>query len=86
MGKQVVDIKFYRNDNLPISLVEEAEKQGIEIKKGLIAVKKISVSTHIYEFIMIGKTPTDLKNFFHSLAMEDFIDLNKVAQNLMKEE
>lgn len=85
MGKkQIVEIDFYRDDNLPNPLVKEAEKQSIEIKKGLIAVKTIVSSPLTYEFIMIGKTPTDLKNFFHDLAAEDGIDLNEVAQNLMK--
>ena len=82
--KQVVDIDFYRDDNLPIPLKKEAQKQGIEIKKGLIAVKAIVSSPLTYEFIMIGKTSTDLKNFFHGLAAEDGIDLNEVAQNIMK--
>lgn len=82
--KQVVDIDFYRDDNLPIPLIKEAEKQSIEIKKGLIAVKTVVSSPLTYEFTMIGKTSTDLKNFFNDLAAEDGIDLNVVAQNLMK--
>jgi len=85
MGKkQIVNIDFYRDDNLPIPLVKESEKQGIEIKKGLIAVKTIINSPLSYDFTMIGKTPTDLKNFFHDLAAVDDIDLNEVAKNLIK--
>jgi len=82
--KQVVDMNFYRDDNLPIPLVKEVEKQGLEIKEGLIAVKTIIGSPLSYEFIMIGKTPADLKKFYYDLATEDGIDLNEVAQNLMK--
>lgn len=82
--KQVVDVDFYRDDTLPKPLVKEAEKQGIEIEKGLIAVKTITSSPLSYEFEMIGKTPANLRNFFHNLAKEDGIDLNKVAQSLME--
>ncbi len=82
--KQVVDVDFYRDDNLPYPLLKEAERQGIEIKEGLIAVMTIINSPLSYEFIMIGKTPTDLKKFYHDLAAADDIDLNEVAQNLMK--
>jgi len=82
--KQVVDIDFYRDDNLPKPLIKEAEKQGIVIKKGLIAIKTIINSPISYEFIMIGKTPADLNNFFNNLAAEDGIKLNEVAENLMK--
>ena len=85
MGKkQIVDIDLYRDDNLPIPLMKELQKQCIEIKKGLIAVKSISSSPLTYEFTMIGKTSIGLKNFFRDLAAEDGIDLNEVAQNLMK--
>jgi len=85
MGKkQVVDIDFYRHDNLPIPLIKEAQKQGIEIKEGLLAVKFIINSPLSYEFTFIGKTPDNLRNFFYELAKEDDIDLNEVAQNLMK--
>ena len=82
--KQVVDINFYRDNNLPIPLKKEAEKQGIEIKEGLMAVKTLAGSPTTYEFIMIGKTQYNLKNFFYELAKDDGIDLNKVALNLMK--
>jgi len=84
MGKkQVVDMDFYRDDSLPKPLKKEAEKQGIEIKKGLIAIKTMIGSSLTREFIMIGKTPADLKKFYHELANEDGIDLNEVAKNLM---
>lgn len=82
--KQVVDIDFYVHDNLPYPLMKEAEKQCIEIKEGLIAVKTIAGIPAKYEFVMIGKTSTNLKNFYQDLAIEDGIDLNEVAKNLMK--
>lgn len=82
--KQVVDIDFYVHDNLPYPLQKEAEKQGIEIKKGLIAVKTIAGTPAKYEFVMIGRTSADLKNFYQDLAKEDGVDLNEVAKNLMK--
>ena len=82
--KQVVDIDFYVHDNLPIPLMKELQKQGIEIKKGLIAVRTIAGTPATYEFIMIGTTSADLKNFFRDLAAEDGIDLNEVAKNIME--
>lgn len=83
--KQVIDIDFYVHNNLPYPLQKEAEKQGIEIKKGLMAVRTVVNSPHSYEFIMIGTTSADLKNFFRDLATEDGVDLNEVAQNIMKQ-
>lgn len=82
--KQIVDIDFYVHDNLPYPLMKEAERQDIEIKEGLIAVKTVVSSPHTYEFTMIGKTSTDLKKFYQDLAKEDGVDLNEVAKNLMK--
>lgn len=82
--KQVVDIDFYRHDNLPYPLMKEAERQGKKIEEGLIAVKTIINSPRTYEFVMIGKTSNDLKNFYRDLAKEDGVDLNEVAKNLMK--
>lgn len=80
----MIDIDFYVHDNLPYPLLKEAERQGIEIKEGLIAVKSIINSPLSYEFVMIGKRPANLRSFFHDLAAEDGIDLNEVAKNLMK--
>lgn len=82
--KQVVDIDFYVHDNLPYPLMKEAERQDIEIKEGLIAVRTIGGVPATYEFVMIGKTSAGLKNFYRSLAKEDGVDLNEVAKNLMK--
>ena len=82
--KQVVDTGLYRDDNLPYPLQKEAERQGIEIKEGLIAVQTIAGVPATYEFVMIRKTSVGLKNFYRDLAKEDSIDLNEVAQNLMK--
>ena len=84
MKKQVIDINFYRDDNLPIPLEKEAKNQGIEIKKGLIAIKTIVGIPATYEFVMIGKTQNGLKKFYQDLAKEDGVDLNEVAKNLMK--
>lgn len=81
---QVIDVDFYRDDNLPYPLLKEAERQGIEIKEGLIAVTTIGGHPLRFEFIMIGKTSADLKNYFRNLAVADGIDLNEVALNLMK--
>ena len=37
-----------------------------------------------YEFVMIGKTPDNLRKFYFDMAAEDGIDLNEVAKNIMK--
>lgn len=84
--KQVVDIDFYVKETLSYPLKKEAQKQGIEIKEGLIAVKTIAGTPATYEFIMIGKTSDDLKNFYRDLATEDGVDLNEVAEKLMDDE
>lgn len=82
--KQVIDVDFYRDDNLPNPLRKEIERQGIKIEKGLIAVKFIMSSPLSYEFYMIGKNPENISKFYHKLAEEDGVDLNEVLKNLME--
>lgn len=84
--KQIVNIDFYRHDNLPYPLMKEVERRNIEIKEGLIAVKTIAGTPATYEFVTIGKTSADLKNFYRDLAEEEGIDLNEIAIKFMKED
>ena len=81
--KQIIDVDFYRDDNLPVFLQEEAKKQNIKIKKGLIAVKFMKFPLS-YDFYMIGKNPKNLSKFYNKLAKEDGVNLNKALKNLMK--
>jgi len=78
-----VDIEFYRHDNLPESLREEAKKQNIEIKKGIIAVETIISSDPQYKFNILGNKLENFRNLFHKLAKEDGIDLNKRLKELV---
>jgi len=76
------DMEFYRNDNLPKLLKEEAKKQNIKLIKGIIAVKTIISSNPQYEFIMLGNKLENFKNLFRKLAKEDGIDLDKALTHL----
>ncbi len=82
--KQVVDIDFYLVETLPYPMAKEAEKQGIKIGRGLIAVKTIINSPIRYEFTNIKQGPDGLRQFYFDMAAEDGIDLNEVAKNIMK--
>lgn len=81
-NKELFDIEFYRHDNLPEFLREEAKKQNIEIKKGIIAVETIISSDIQYKFNMLGNKLENFRNLFHKLAKEDGIDLNKALKYL----
>lgn len=77
------DIEFYRHDNLPEFLREEAKKQNIEIKKGIIAVETIISSDPQYKFNILANKLENFRNLFHKLAKEDGIDLNKRLKELV---
>lgn len=77
------DIEFYRHDNLPELLREEAKKQNVEIKKGIIAVETIISSDPQYKFNILGNKLENFRNLFHKLAKEDGIDLNKRLKELV---
>lgn len=79
---ELFDIEFYMDDKLPEFLREEAKKQNIEIKKGIIAVETIIASNPQYEFIMLENKLENFRNLFYQLAKKGGIDLDKALEHL----
>lgn len=86
MKGQVVDIEFYRKEQLPPILAAEAEKQNVQLDAGIVAVKLRIASSPEYEFFSIGKNPAKVRAFLQELAAEDGEDLNEIAKKLISDE
>jgi len=81
-NKELFDIEFYRADKLPAFLKEEVNKQNIELRKGIIAVKTTINSNPQYEFILLENKLENFRDLFYKLAKEDGIDLDKALEYL----
>jgi hypothetical protein len=81
----LVSVTFFQADNLPAPLAQEAKKQGVELKPGLLAVRLFIASPPRYEFESIGSSPADVKAYYTRLAAEDGETLDGIASRLSSE-
>lgn len=82
MANRVCAINFYRSKALPTPLKIEAEKQQVHLDgpEFLVAVRTSIGQGVFYQFDHVGRTPNEIRDYFHRLAAEDGVDLNEAAK------
>ena len=70
---------------LPIPLANEAKRQGIKLKKGVVAVKTVLSSPPSYEFVSVGNKPSKFKDFLSEIVKNDGEDLDEVVKRALAE-
>ena len=67
-------------------MAQVAKERGVDLGKGIVAVKTIIGSAPTYDFVPIGNSPDDMEAFMQEMGKEDGVDLGATVQKAFREE